>query len=335
LAGIASVLATPSESTPPELIERLELLDLLCDPQSGVRLEDGYAELAERLVASDDSSEDLAVKVLLHAPQIAWREFDRQALSATRSLVSLIHPPHRKLDCPTPSRLTQLENLLRPWFERNARSGYCKVHAHEHSGGVSLVVRHGDMLKQVDVCADDGICQSMILRPERVDIAHYSRLTGEWQVSGVGRGLHELYRRAFGVVFHQSPAALTYSKRYSLEPLREGPDVLRCNFSARVRHATLASLKIGLPDGHHIVIKGPNVFKALAGLCPSILRTAPLAEAKINLKISGKRRVAPIILTPMRDRVSGLNADPSIAAWLTERGFCNRHSDEGLILESA
>jgi len=80
---------------------------------------------------------------------------------------------------------------------------------------------------------------------------------------------------------------------------------------------------------------GPNVFKALAGLCPTILRNAPLAEAKINLRISGKRRVSPIVLTPVRDRVSGIHADPAISAWLAERGFCNRHSDESLILESA
>ena len=61
------------------------------------------------------------------------------------------------------------------------------------------------------------------VRPERVDVAHYRYLTGEWQISGIGARLQELYRQAFGTAFHGSPNALVHYKRYSLKPLREGP----------------------------------------------------------------------------------------------------------------
>lgn len=77
LDEIVSVLASPVESTPPDLIERLELLDLISDPHGGINFEDGYEALVKRLRDKDDSAEDLAVKILIHAPEIAWREFDR------------------------------------------------------------------------------------------------------------------------------------------------------------------------------------------------------------------------------------------------------------------
>jgi hypothetical protein len=46
-------------------------------------------------------------------------------------------------------------------------------------------------------------------------------------------------------VFHGSPNALAYSKRYSLEPLRDGPSALNCDMLATVQYAELKSLKIG------------------------------------------------------------------------------------------
>jgi hypothetical protein len=47
------------------------------------------------------------------------------------------------------------------------------------AGGVSLVIRHGDLLKRIGVCDEDGEPGSRLLRPERVDVAHYRHPTGE------------------------------------------------------------------------------------------------------------------------------------------------------------
>lgn len=156
------------ESTPADLVERLELLNLISDPQSGINFKDDYQALVKRLRGPDDSDEDLAVNILIHAPEIAWREFDRQALQAKRSLVAFSHNHSRKFLPPTPQRIAHLQNLLGPWFEENARSGICHVHVREEPSGTSFVIRHGDLLKRIGVFGDDGSSYSKILRPERV-----------------------------------------------------------------------------------------------------------------------------------------------------------------------
>lgn len=330
---VVAVLASPVETTPPELVERLELLDLIADPTSGINFEDAYDALVGRLLEADDSAEDLAVKILLHAPEIAWGEFDRRALMVRRSLVSYSRNPALEFLAPDDGRITRLETLMRPWFLTNARSGICRVHVRLDSGGASFVIRHGDLLKRIGVYDDDGRPSSKILRPERVDVAHFRHATGEWQISGVGRRVQELYRQAFGTVFHGSPNALVHSKRYSLEPLREGPSVLACNPGSQVTSADLAALKIELPGGQQLLVHRGNIFEALRALDGALLGNAVLLEARIDLKIAAKRRLVPVVLNPLRDKVSGPHVNDAIEPWLAERGFSNLHH-EAFVLES-
>jgi hypothetical protein len=263
MRDVVAVIASPVESTPAELVEQLELLDLISDPQSGISFEDGYEQVVARLLEPDDSAEDLAVKILIHAPEIAWRVFDRQALHAKRALISFTHNPSLPMLPVTPERLTQLENHLRPWFETNARSGICRVHVREEASGVSFVIRHGDLLKRISVLDEDGSATSKILRPERVDVVHYRKHSHEWQISGIGRLLRELYQQAFGAVFHGSAHALVSSHGYSLDPLLQGPSCLKCNPLAKVQYAELTSLTIELPTGQRLVINNGDVFEAI------------------------------------------------------------------------
>ena len=196
------------------------------------------------------------------------------------------------------------------------------------------MIRHGDLLKRIGVFDEDGSSSFKILRPERVDVAHYRHHTDEWQTSGIGRRLQELYRQAFGTVFHASPKALVYSKRYSLDPLREGRSILKCDPNSRVQFARLASIKVELPRGYQVAITRGNIFDAIAGLNSSLLQNCILLEARIDFKIAARRRLIPVILTPHRDKVSGLHLDEAIEPWLAERGFSNNHH-ESIIVESA
>ena len=214
------------------------------------------------------------------------------------------------------------------------RVSVCRVHVREEPSGTSFVIRHGDLLNRIGVFDEEGNSSSKILRPERVDVAHYRPSTGEWQISGIGRRLQEVYRQAFGSVFHSSSSALVHSRRYSLEPLREGPSILNCDPSSRVQFVQLSSLKIELPGGSQILMSRGNIFIGLAEMNSTLLQTAMLLEARIDFKIATKRRLVPVILNPLQDKVSGLHLDHAIEPWLAERGFSNaRH--ETLFLESA
>jgi hypothetical protein len=230
--------------------------------------------------------------------------------------------------------IERFRQLPIPWFEANARLGFCQVRVREEKCGVSFVIRHGDMLKRIGVYEEDGTPGSRILRPERLDLAHYRQHTGEWQISGLGAKLQELYRQAFGAIFHGSPNALVHAKRYSLEPLREGPSSLVCDPNSRVQFAQLKSLKLELETGHQLVITQGNVFSGILALNPSLWQTAAFLEARIDLKIAHRRSLVQVTLNPRSDKVSGIHLDDAIESWLIERHFAH-NSHESFAVESA
>ena len=108
-AALAAVLAFSTEQTPPELVEHLELLDLISDSQSSLNFETEYHQIVQRLREPDDGPADLAVKILLHAPDIALHEFNRQSLNADRSLVSFRLKPGMPVLAVTPDRTAQVD----------------------------------------------------------------------------------------------------------------------------------------------------------------------------------------------------------------------------------
>ena len=330
--SLVAIIASPTPTTPPELVEQLELLDLIANPLHGISFEEGYEKMVAGLLEPDDSQDDLHVKILLHAPEIAWREFDRQALHARRSLYSYSHYDRLPYFSPDADSAKKLEALMRPWFEKNARSSICSVHLRQESGNISFIIRHGDLLKRMAVYDDQGRSTSAILRPERVDVAHYRRDTHEWQVSGIGRRLQELYCQAFGAVFHGSATALVASKRYSLEPLREGSRIMDCNAGAHVSYARLSMLRLELPCGQKLTMERGDIFATLKALDSSLCKDVTLLEAKIELKRQNQRRLVPVIINPSRDKIASPHIDFAIEEWLAERGFTTNHH-AGKILE--
>jgi len=330
--ALSAVLAVSTEQTPPALVEQLDVLDLISNSQSTLNFEAEYHEIVQRLREPDDGAPDIAVKILLHAPDIALQEFDRQALSARRSLVSFRVKQGMPSFEVTSELIERFRAFVTPWFRDNARSGICHVHHLKEADGDAFVIRHGDLLKRIGIFDEDGNQDSCIVRPERVDVAHFNRLSGEWQVSGLGVKLQELYREAFGTVFHGSIKALAHSKRYSLEPLREGATALQCDLSATVQFAELRTLKLELPSGQQIVINRPPVFDALEHFTPGVLSVVPLVEASLSLKLANRSTRMPVRICPERDVVTGNNADPAIDTWLVEHGFAN---DDTRLLASA
>jgi hypothetical protein len=333
LAAVMNTAASLCESAPPGLIDRLELLDLLCDPACGVSFEDSYPELVARHAVEGDSAEDIAARIIVHEPAVAWREFDRRALGTKRSFHAYLTRAGCRFLPADRKRLDQLENMLGTGFDSAFRSAACRVSSSSHDGVTSLVIRHGDLLRRMNIIGDDGSATPRILRPERVDVARFCHTTGSWLVTGAGRRLQELYRSIIGIVFHGSPSALFSSRSYTLEPLRHGPSALRCGSDDRVCAAQLACLKVVLPSGGHAEFASPDVFDDLEKSLPTVLSTAELVEARIVLKLSSRRRRIPVILNPSSSRVSGLQHDESVAGWLENRGFITQTS-ETFLLES-
>ena len=321
--ALAAVLAFSNEQTPPVLVENLDLLDLISESQSALNFETEYDQTVRRLREEDDGPADMAVKILLHAPDVALYEFNRQALVSDRTLVSFRLKSGMPVFEVTPERLDRLKVILSPWFKENARSETCVIHHLSESNGEALVIRHGDTLKRVGVLDTGGNRDSHIFRPEQVDVANFNRITGEWQVSGRGVKLQELYREAFGAVFHGTPAALAHSQRYSLEPLRDGPDSLLCNIHSAVQFANLKSLTLELDGGQRLTISRSSVFEAVNQIASGVLAKCRLLEATIAFKLVNRRSRVLVKIRPESDTIQGNNFDPAIDAWLVDHHFAN------------
>ena len=320
LNRLYEVLAAPVESTPPELVERLELLDLVGETQSALNFESQYHEVVDRLREADDTAADLAVKILMHAPDVAWREFDRRVLGIPRTLVSFRVAPELPFRPVTEARIEEFRGIVAEWFVEHARGGVCRLQHREEPGGRGFVIRHGDLLKRFDVLDEEGNAASRILRRERVDVAHFRESTREWQISGVGAKVRELYRETFGLVFHGSATALAPSQRYSLEPLRRGPEALAWDRGGPIQRAELKSLKLELPGESRLTID-KRVFETLDALNLLHQPAARMLEARIDLKLAGRRASVRLKICPGRDTILGATGIPVVEEWLVARGF--------------
>jgi hypothetical protein len=326
--AISLVLMSPDEHSPSALIETLEMLELLADPQCIFDFEQSAYDVVARLREPDDSAGDLAIKLLREAPDVAWQVFDRRALAMPRSLTSYISSkPMRE---PTPARLAALERLMAPWFESNGRSEVCRVRAHRHAEGWSFVIRHGDPITRIGIIGESGQSASALFRPERLDIAFYSATTREWRVSGIGGKLQRLYQQAFGRELHGDAAAVTRSSRYTLEPLRGGRDALAANNVPAIQVASLKQLTFRL--GACPITLGPgDVFAAIEGMGVTLTDITELHEATFALKLSHRRALVHVRVRPGQDNISAAAGLPVVDEWLEKTGFASAHHDTDLL----
>ncbi len=123
--AISLVLMSPDEHSPSELVETLEMLELLADPQCSFDFEQSAGDVVERLRESDDSAGDLAIKLLREAPDVAWQVFDRRALGMTcrsrRSSSSLFASAAVRFR----SALATSSPPSRAWASRSLKSRNC------------------------------------------------------------------------------------------------------------------------------------------------------------------------------------------------------------------
>ena len=328
---LANVLASPHPSTPPELVDSLELIDVLADEQQYFDFEGEHHALVAKLQAPQDSPGDIALKILMHSPEIAWRAFDKRAVRVKRTLASYLADESKTFREPTRERIKKLEAELAPWFESTNRSGTCRIHALREDGTFAFVIRHGDPVSRVGTITEKGESSSVLFRPERLDVAFYNPQSREWLISGGSRLLKEKYQEKLGLVLHGSAQALTPSDRYTLEPLRNGPDLLIESGVEAVRTATLKEVTVILPDGVEMTLKKGNVFAELMRQIAQHRDAIEIVEATFALLLSNKRRWLRVVVSPSRNTVSVTSSSSIVDAWLEDRGFVSHANAEVLV----
>ncbi len=331
---LADVLAVTNAATPPELVDQLHLVDLLADDQQTFDFESEYAALVRKLQKPDDSPADVALKILLDSPDVAWRAFDRHALKVKRSMASFLADEAKAFHEPTKERLKKLEVAMAPWFQDSNRSDVCRVHAMRDEEMWAFVIRHGDPIARIGIITEKGESSSALFRPERLDVAFFNPKTREWLISGGSRLLKEMYQEKLGAVLHGSKHALSRSDRYTLEPLHRGPEVLAESGVEAVRTAGLKEVTIVLPSGVEMSLKKGDVFAALVEQQRLVHGAAEVVQATFGLMLSHRRRWLHVTITPGSNSVSGAAGIGVVDAWLEDRGFVITNANVALLAGS-
>ena len=314
---LAQVLASHRCDTPPELVEQLELVALLASSSTVQQLELDCDDVLARLRTADDSPADIAVKLLKSAPELAWREFDRQALNCRRSFTSYHPMANRRFLGVNDKNVAKLESLLSPWFGKNARSNWCKIRPHEDADSITFMIRHGDLLARISALNDDGSIHSHLLRPERFDIVRYLKATQEWQLAGIGARIQSEYRYAFSEVFYGNGSVLVCSQRYSLEPLLDGSSCLNCHTRGAIAHVALKSVTMMRPNKQKVTITGGNVFDEIGSQSKPIR----ILEATLAIKLVGRRQPVSVTINEERETIKISTNIAAVFEWLEEAGF--------------
>ena len=132
-------------------------------------------------------------------------------------------------------------------------------------------------------------------------------------------------------MLHGSAQALTPSDRYTLEPLRNGPDLLIESGVEAVRTATLKEVTVILPDGVEMTLKKGNVFAELMRQIAQHRDAIEIVEATFALLLSNKRRWLRVVVSPSRNTVSVTSSSSIVDAWLEDRGFVSHANAEVLV----
>ena len=108
--------------------------------------------------------------------------------------------------------------------------------------------------------------------------------------------------------------------------------MMRCDAAAPVSYARLSMLRLELPCGQRHTIERGDIFATLKALDSSLFKNVTLLEAKLELKRHMQRRLVPVIINPLRDKIASPHIDLAIEEWLAERGFTTNHH-AGQLLE--
>lgn len=330
---LATVLGSHSASTPPDLVERLEMISLLHGSQSTLQFEEDHAELLAQCRGENDSPADVAVKMFLKAPLIVWREFDRQAAKCQRTFSVFRAADEQPPEEPSADALEKIEKILGPWFGGNARSNWCRVRHLESEDGITFLIYHGDLVNRITVLQDDGSTRSELFRPERLDIVRYRRATGEWHVSGNGSTLRSELRKAFSHVFHRSASALKDVCDYTLEPLKYGREIFDCRGGGAIVGVRLVGVVVRFKTSRMTLNQG-DVMEAFMGLkTPETI----VEQAELEFRIVGCRYPVRVTIDAKNRKLKSSSHIPVVEQWIDAAGFrkARSHVAEQPLLEIA
>ena len=173
--ALATILMTPDEGVPREMVDALYFVDEMADDQGMDDLLQAAPDASLDLdLGSDPTPSDVAIEVWLARPDLVkWTHARGYALRQKKFVYFRNRLPTR---CPFPeydrSHIASLEEHLAAWFETHKRGRYCRVSIFDHGSNAWILIRHGLPFKREGSVAE-GQSSMEYYRPEKYYVLVY------------------------------------------------------------------------------------------------------------------------------------------------------------------
>lgn len=328
--GLASILMSPDESMPDDMLDALFFVDEMSLPNY---FDDLMTEAHAAQIDLGDSDEigaaDLAVRIWLADRQLLERLHAERFLIKPKSFQSFLSTGVTLPDVrhPADAVLQTLQDDLNDWFETHKRGRGTRVFPFFREDGVWFLVRHGEPYKREGTIKGEE-SSSVYYRPERFDVLIYNPRLGEFKIHAATKGEKKAYCKLLGKHIFGSETAFDPDRldaKFTLEPIRtDGPSCLVCSDIDGIEEVRLTELVFRHDSSlyHDECHRSDDVFAALEERDRSVPLGARLMKAGFKVTFRDAVRPRTVVIRPPNVAIFDRDSDEGLLnMWMARRGF--------------
>lgn len=323
-ARLIELLMDP-DRLPEELLCSLYLIEEMANSDGMDALIRAFENAGRSPPAGDDlSPAEVALEAWLTDHTLLERCHAEQFVSRPRSFRSFLAddelPPLKAF---TPELTDALECTLNDTFAKHKRGRSGRVFPFTKAEGATLLVRHGEPFRREESW-ENGESGSVAYRPLKYDVVRLVVRQRELRINAGSKWERELYAGAVAEHLFGTKPCFREVKRYTLEPLRKGPESLRYQDVPGLESVTLRAVQVGLGGNHRLRdrLDATDLFAALAEANMKIPGGRSILEAVFSFRLRGSVRSRTVkIQTPASASYTRDPGSELIETFLARRGF--------------
>ena len=326
---LSSVLMTPNDHTPPDLIDALYFID---ESATDFAIED-LLEIAKTqeidLGAADKlTPADVAVRIWLAKPQALKDTHARAVVFNQKRFVYFGGGADEPKKFPevTEEKTLAIQASFDDWFGSRRKGRGTRVFTFRRDKRVWMLVRHGLPMRREGNHQDTGETETEFYRPQQHDVLVYDEQTGEIGVHTSTKGETELYLHTIGFILFDDPDHFPPAAKYSFDPLlNDGPAALACDDIDGIDRILLVEIQRYWPGpfGEREIRKANDLFGAFGDKWSDRLAPGKLSGVVFRVWFTGSKKDRSVtVRTPNIARYDRNEDSDVIERWLVARGFC-------------
>ena len=327
---LASILMSPDEGLPNEMVTALFMVDAVADEDAMERLVETAQKRAVILDVGDDPTPaDVAVALWLAAPALLEEGQAEIAVHRVKRFEYYSGALRRCRDFPdfSQAKLDEIALRLKVFFADRKKSATARVFPFQSRDKLHLAIRHGSAMRREGSVTDDGKSSTAVFRPEIHDVLAYDRGMDVLGLKAGSMAERAIYRDVIGDVLFGDSTYFDTPFNITLAPLSErGPEVLNCEDVPGMASVKLVEIcrVIGGAYRQRQINQATDLFAAIGDDWHTRLRSSMLASVKFEVRLGegpAKRCRKVTLAKPNYAKFDRDDEAEIIELWLRRRGF--------------